>query len=107
LFLWVLGEKYANFNLEVVLVMVSGAISYVAGVLFCINTARRFVYWWANISIIVLTISVQALFMWKTDLGTVRSVLIFNIWSNLITLVITISCGVHGFLYGPRNVELA
>jgi hypothetical protein len=107
LFLWVLGKKYAHLDLEVFLVMIGSAIYYLSGVLFCINLARRFVYWWANLSIIVLTISVQALFLWRADMGTVRSVLIFYIWSNLVTLVIAISCGIYGFLYGPRHVPLA
>jgi len=107
LFLWVLGPKYANLHAEVVLVMIFGAIYYLAGVIFCINTARRFVYWWSNVMVIVLTISVQALFLWKADLSTVRTVLVFNICSVLVTFTMAVLCGVYGFVSGPRQVEYA
>jgi O-antigen/teichoic acid export membrane protein len=105
LFLWVLGPKYAHYHSEVVLVTIMGAVYYLSGLIFCINTARRFIYWWSNISIIILTISVQALFLWKADLGTVRAVLLFNIFSILATLLVTISCSIYGFICGPRYVE--
>lgn len=106
LFLWVLGPKYSHLHSEVVMVMILGAIYYVSGVLFCMNTARRFVYWWSNLAIIVLTISVQALFLWKADLSSVTSVLIFNICSNLVTFVMTMLSGVYGFIAGPRRVDV-
>lgn len=105
LFLWVLGPKYAQMKTEVVLVMILGAIYYLSGLLFCMNTARRFVYWWSNITIIVSTLAVQTLFIWKADLGTVHTVLIFNICSNLVTLIVTISCGMYGFMRGPRRIH--
>jgi len=107
LFLWVLGPKYAHLHSEVVLVMIVGALFYLSQLIFCINTARRFVYWWSNIAIIILTVSVQALFLWKADLGSVRTVLVFNICTCLVTLLVTVSCGIYGFISGPRYVESA
>ena len=103
LFLWVLGPKYAHLHSEVVLVMIVGALYYISQTsIFCINTARRFVYWWSNIAIIVLTVSVQALFLWKADLSSVRTVLVLNACTWLVTLLVTVSCGIYGFIGGPR-----
>ena len=107
LFLWVLGPKYAHLHSEVVLIMIVGAIYYLSQLIFCINTARRFVYWWSNIGNIILTVSVQALFLWKADLGSVRTVLIFNICTCLVTLLVTVSSGIYGFIGGPRYIQSA
>ena len=107
LFLWVLGPKYWHLHAEVALVMINGAIYYLSGVIYCINTARRFVYWWSNVTVIAVTISVQALFLWKADLSAVRAVLVFNICSTLVTLVVGVLCGLYGFVSGPREVEYA
>ena len=105
LFLWVLGPKYSNLRFEVVLVIAAGAIRHVSGLMWIIHCSRRFVYWWNNVMTIVLTILVQVVFLWKTDLGTVRSVLIFNIASALAGLLVNALCGVYGFRQGPRQIE--
>lgn len=105
LFLWVLGPKYRTLHFEVFLVITTGAIRHVSGLMWIINCSRRFVYWWNNLSTIFLTILVQAIFLWKTDLGTVRSVLFFNIASALASLFVNILCGFYGFWRGSRNIE--
>ncbi len=106
IFLWVLGHKYYGLGHAVVLIMIGSAIRYLSGVVWVINTARKFIYWWSNISTIVLTILVQVLFIfWKRDLSTVDSVLVFNIVSAAASLVICILCGVYGFIFGPRVME--
>jgi hypothetical protein len=101
----VLGPKYANLRFEVLLIMIGGSIRYSSGVMWVIHSSRKFVYWWNNWLIVILTILVQAVFLWKSDLSTVRNVLIFNIASALASLVACIICGFYGFLKGPRKVE--
>jgi O-antigen/teichoic acid export membrane protein len=105
IYLWVLGPKYANLRFEVMLIMIGGSIRYTSGVMWVIHSSRRFVYWWNNWLIVILTLLVQAVFLWKSDLSTVRNVLIFNIASALASLVACIVCGFYGFLKGPRKVE--
>ena len=105
LFLWVLGPKYNGLRFEVVLVIAAGAIRHVSGLMWVIHSARRFVYWWNNLMTIALTIMVQAAFLWKINLGSVRSVLFFNIVAALAGLVVNILCGFYGFWRGPRRIE--
>jgi hypothetical protein len=76
-----------------------------SGFLWVINSSRRFVYWWNNLTSITLTILVQAAFLWKFDLSTVRSVLIFNIASAMVGSVVSISCSFYGFTYGPQKMD--
>jgi hypothetical protein len=73
--------------------------------MWVIHSARRFVYWWNNLSNIVLTLLVQAIFVWKFDLSTVRSVLILSIASSFVSLGIAIACGIYGFWHGPQKME--
>ena len=107
LFLWVLGPKYSGLRIEVGLFGLSSSISYVNGFLWVVHSARRFVYWWNNIAIITFTVLVQGLFIWKFDLSTVRNVLIFNIASAIVSLLISIACGIYGFWHGPQQMATA
>ena len=49
LFLFILGPQYAGLTTEVLLVIAASGISCFSGVLWAIHSARRFVYWGANI----------------------------------------------------------
>lgn len=104
LFLWVLGPKYAGFRSEVVLVMISGAISLVCGMMQSIHAARRFVYYSFVISNNVLTFLVEALLIWKMDLSTVRGVLLFNIFASLPSLALAVATALYGFARGGRKI---
>jgi hypothetical protein len=105
-FLWPLGSKYSQLHLEVGLIVLSSSIQYVSGFLWVVHSSRRFVYWWNNFAIIILTVSVQAIFVWKVDLSTVRNVLILNIASALVSFIVIICCGIYGFVRGPQKIEL-
>jgi O-antigen/teichoic acid export membrane protein len=104
-FLWVLGPKYATLRFEVFLVITSGSISYVNGVLWIIHSSRRFVYWWNNLLTVIVTLLVQAFYLWKFDLSTVRSVLYFNISTSTSFFFICVFCGIYGFTRGPRELH--
>jgi O-antigen/teichoic acid export membrane protein len=105
IFLWVLGPKYSSLRFEVFLVIASGSISYVNGVMWVIHSSRRFVYWWNNMLTIATTVSVQAIYLWKFDLSTVRAVLLFNISSAASFFFVCIICGIYGFTRGPRQLH--
>jgi hypothetical protein len=104
-FLWVLGPKYSQLRLEVSLVVLSSAVQYLAGFMWVIHTSRRFVYWWSNMTHIVLTLMLQSFIIWRFDLSTVRNVLYFNIASATVTLLVTISVAVYGFWRGPQKMD--
>ena len=107
IFLWVLGPKYRELRIEVGLVILGSAIRYVSGFLWVIHSARRFVYWWNNFANILLTLLVQAFFVWKYDLSSVRNVLILNIASAVVALIVVLATGLYGFLFGPQKMDEA
>jgi hypothetical protein len=104
LFLWVLGPKYAGLRAEVVLVIVSGAIGLFSGVIAAINGSRRFTYYSFVLADIILTLILQAFYIWKVDLSTVRAVLWFGIISMFPTLTINILATLYGFARGGRRI---
>ncbi len=107
IFLWILGPHYNQLSREVGLVILASCIRYIGNFMWIIHSSRRFVYWWNNLSNIVLTLVVQAVFLWKFDLSTVHGVLIMNIASAVAALVIVIACGIYGFWRGPQKLEHA
>jgi hypothetical protein len=105
LFLWVLGPKYAGYRFEVQQVMLGGAIGMMAGLMASVNGSRRFNFYWHNITTIVLILLVQGCFLWKTDLGTVRSVLWLNVATAAVSLFTNTLCAFYGFARGPRRIK--
>jgi hypothetical protein len=103
-FLWILGPKYAGLRYEVFLVMIASSMGLVGGVMATINGARRFVYHWDNMTRNILTLIVQALFIWKADLSDVRTVLVFGIVTGLPSLVLQTVVTFYGFARGPRRI---
>lgn len=103
-FLWVLGPKYAELHLEVFLMLTSSGISYIFGVIGTINNARKFVYWWNGIAIIIVTLTIQAFFLWKVDLSQLRAVLTMGIFTALGWVLVHSFTGIYGLIRGPRQI---
>lgn len=105
LFLWVLGPNYAGLQTEVVLVMVSGAIGLLGGVMAAINGSRRFIYYSFVLIDNILTLILQAVYIWRVDLSTVKAVLWFNIFTMFPTLAIGAITAFYGFTHGGRAIR--
>ena len=104
IFLWILGGKYSGLHHEVFLMITVSGISYAYSVVFNIHIARKFVYWWNGISIICLTVLVEALFIWKVDLSSLTGVLTMSLATAGVWLVVTVMTGIYGFIHGPREM---
>lgn len=105
LFLWVLGPNYAGLQTEVVLVMVSGAIGLLGGVMAAINGSRRFIYYSFVLIDNILTLILQAVYIWRVDLSTVKAVLWFNIFTMFPTLATGAITAFYGFTHGGRAIR--
>ncbi len=104
IFLWVLGPKYAGLQTEVVLIMVSGAIALVAGLVATINGSRRFIFYSFVLADIILTLILQVVYIWKVDLSTVKAVLWFNIFTMFPTIATGAITAFYGFARGGRKI---
>jgi hypothetical protein len=104
-FLWILGPKYAGLRFEVLLVIVSGSIGLVGGMMATVNGARRFVYHWENVSRNCICLLLQIAFIWKVDMSQVRNVLLLPIAVSVVCLAGQTAASLYGFIRGPRRVK--
>lgn len=102
-FLWLIGPHYRELRVEAGMVVLAASLQFMGGLLHVIHTARRFVYWWNNIANIILVLLVQVIFIWKSNLSTVRSVLMLSIATAIASLIVSSSVGVFGFVFGPQK----
>jgi len=102
-FLWVLGPKYSNLRFEVLLMIAVASMGHLCELLWTINTARRFVYWWNGAITIFYTLLIEVLFVWRVDLSTVRSVLLMSVTTGAGVLLVNVLTGIYGFARGPRE----
>jgi O-antigen/teichoic acid export membrane protein len=105
-FLWILGHKYGGLRYEVLLMIAASSLAYFSGMLWMIHAARKFIYWWSGMMNIALTLAVQAMFIWKVDLSTVRAVLILNLATAGVALLVNVLTGIYGFVFGPREAPV-
>src|SRR6185437_2401348 len=101
--LWILGPKYQDLRIEVGLAILGSSIRFLNGFMWTVNSARRFVYWGNNLSTIAGTLTVQAVFLWRSDLSTVRGVLILNIATAIVEMLSIGSGAIYGFWHGPKQ----
>ncbi len=105
LLLWALGPQYSGLQVEVKLAVGASAISCFSALLWGIHSARRFVYWWNVMFGIIITLITQIVFIVKTDISTVRGVLLLNLATTAASLLVNVTAGVYGFINGPREGE--
>lgn len=94
--LWLLGHSYRNLRLDVGWVVAASCVGYVAGLLWVMNAARKFLYWWytwAYIGIVLVSQIVCVTFM---DLSSTRHVIYFMLIGNAATLLAHVAGGVYG-----------
>jgi O-antigen/teichoic acid export membrane protein len=105
IFLWILGSNYSSLRYEVFLIMTASSIAYLSSGLSFIHYARRFVYWWNGMAVIVLTVAVEICFICKADLSSIRSILMMNLWTIAGGLLVNVFTGIYGFVRGPREIS--
>jgi O-antigen/teichoic acid export membrane protein len=100
--LWILGPKYSALHYEAFLLIAASSLGYLYTVFWVVNNACRFVYWWNSFAIIILTLAIQVIFIWKADLSTIRGVLTMNLCALLGNFAVVVVTGIYGFTFGPR-----
>ncbi len=101
--LWLLGSKYQNLGTEVGWVVAGSCLSYVAGVMWTMHSARKWIYWWVSFAYIGIVLITQVGCLILMDLSTTLGVIYFSLISTLAVMVIHIANGVFGFRYGAKT----
>ncbi|PZR73910.1 MAG: polysaccharide biosynthesis protein [Chthoniobacterales bacterium] len=100
-FLFVLGNKYAHLERELLLMVAGAVITAMAGTLWALNAAKAWIA--GSWLYIPLTLATQLAIIPSTDFSSVRGVLMFNLISAIPSLVLNLILSFRGF----RNWQLA
>jgi len=94
--LWLLGPKYAHLQNEVGFIVSGACASYVAGVLWVMNSARKWLFWWYTNMYIACVLLTQVICVPIMRLTTTHSVILLS----LITATVVLCTHIVGGLYG-------
>jgi O-antigen/teichoic acid export membrane protein len=94
-FLFVLGNKYAHLERELLLMVAGAVINVLAGTLWSLNTAKAWVG--GSWLYIPLTLATQLALIPYTDFSSVAGVLTFNLVSTIPSLLLNLVLSCRGF----------
>jgi len=97
LFLKVLGPNYAGSHAALLFMVGSTAILYLNSVLWTMNAARKWIYWWMPVISIPGTIVFQVAGVWLFDVSTAVGVFQTMLLGSIYSLLTRIVVSVYGF----------
>ncbi len=102
--LFLLGPAYDGLRTEVAWFVLGAGLAFLAGVLYTMNLARRFVWWWSTalgLGMIVLTQLASAVTL---DLASPLELQYFAALTGVAACVAQVVPLIHGLRHGPRIV---
>lgn len=82
-FLWLLGSKFFGLQHEISLFVLTASIWYITGIIWAINMARRWNYWYTSVIYVCLTLATQLVCIHYFDLSVTH---------NLVRLGFCLAC---------------
>lgn len=101
IYLWILGEKYQNLQIEVGWSIVISSMSCISTLMMTMHNARKWVYWWWSVAHIGGMVLTQLLCLTFMDLSTTLGIVYFSVISSAVALLFLIAVGIYGFIFGP------
>jgi len=106
LFLFLVGEKYSHLTKELPWSIGTGCISYLGGVLWSMNNARQFVYWWASWMQIFLVVVGQLLAISFTDVTSTLGAIKLSLVSVFLTFFVYSLTAAYGLRSHRRRMAV-
>jgi len=104
-FLWILGKNYASLGGAIGWVVLAACINQVAGLMWIMNRARKWLFWSGSILEILLLLSVQTGFIIFIGVRTTQQAVFFTFASSFCYVATHGYVGIYGFLKGPREIH--
>ena len=101
-FLWLLGPKYEELGGVLGYVVLSSCMTYIAGLMWIMNRARKWVFWSGTILEIGLLVSTQAAFVAFLGIRNTRQAVLLSLTASCCYIVTHVYAAVYGFIRGPR-----
>jgi hypothetical protein len=102
--LFLLGPEYKGLALEVGWYVLGASLSFLAGVLYAMNLARRFIWWWSTAVGLGLIVVTQLAAAATLDLGSPLELQYFAALTGLAACAAQVLPLLRGLRRGPRIV---
>jgi O-antigen/teichoic acid export membrane protein len=102
--LFLLGPAYAHLGVETGWYVLAASLSFLGGVLYAVNLARRFIWWWSTALGLGLIVVAQFAAATVLDLGSTLELQYFSAISGLAACAGQIVALSGGLRRGPRPV---
>lgn len=102
--LFLLGPEYDGLRLELGWYVLGASLAFLAGVLYAMNLARRFIWWWSTALGLGLILVTQLAAATTLDLGSPLELQYFAALTGLAACVAQTFPLLHGLRRGPRIV---
>jgi hypothetical protein len=101
-FLWLLGPKYNELGGVLGYVILSGCMNYVAGLMWIMNRARKWVFWSGTALEIGLLVATQTAFVAFLGIRNTRQAVFLSLTASFCYIVAHAYGAIYGFIKGPR-----
>lgn len=106
IFLWVLGPKYRELGGDIGWVVLAACVNYVAGLMWIMNRARRWVFWSGSALEVVLVLATQIAFIVFVGMHNTRQAVILTFLCSLCNFSAHFYGAVLGFWKGPKVLDV-
>jgi hypothetical protein len=96
-FLYILGSDYGNLEREVFLFSILASLSLLSGLVYALNSSRKWVYYWTGPLTIMLYIITLIAFLAMVDMTSISNVIIMSIYTMALTLCVNLAVSAVGF----------
>ncbi len=103
--LWLLGPKYQTLGAYVVWIVGIACLNYIAGVLFTINSARKWRFWWYACLEIPLILIAQTAAVLLIPVGTIKGAITFSLMTNAGWLLTHLTVGLYGLFQSQHRLR--
>jgi len=102
--LWLLGPSYSNLGQQVGWVVLASSLSYIGGVMWTMQAARRWIFWWGTGIYIGLVVVAQIAGAIYLDLSSTSGIVLFGVVTSGAIVVVRIAIGIYGlFVYSRKQ----
>jgi O-antigen/teichoic acid export membrane protein len=101
-FLLLLGATYRNLRPEIGPYVGAASLGFLSAIVFTINSARAFIYWWLSAVLIGGVILCQVLSVLTLDVSTTSGVVTFLVVTNAAQLLVALAGLGYGLRRGSR-----
>ncbi len=103
-FLWLLGPKYKELRGVLGYLILSSCMTFVAGLMWIMNRARKWVFWSGTLVEIGLLVVTQIAFVTFIGVRNTRQAVFLSLTASSCYIVAHVYGAIYGFIKGPRSI---